>query len=97
MALAALWLTATAAPPDPAKGRELFVLCRPCHALEDVEGKIGPGLKGLFRRRRLADGARLTDKALRVRIEAGGRGMPSFQDLLSPEEREHLLAFLKTL
>jgi cytochrome c len=58
---------------------------------------MGPGLKGLFKREKLVNGKPVNEANVRALINAGGNGMPSFMDLLSDEEREDVIAFLKTL
>src|ERR1035438_6525556 len=82
---------------DPAKGKEAFQPCAVCHNTDSEEKKIGPGLKGLFKRDKLADGKKLTELSIRARIDDGGTGMPAYKDLLSDQEKEDLVAYLKTL
>ncbi len=53
------------------------------------EKKIGPGLKGLFKRDKLANGKKVTDATVREQIDQGGNGMPPYKDLLSDDEKDN--------
>jgi mono/diheme cytochrome c family protein len=95
------FLTAGAAPAvaaDAAKGKELFDdQCSVCHETASTEKKMGPGLKGLFKRDKMTNGKKPTVENVTKVIQEGGNGMPAYADILSKEELEHLLAYLKTL
>src|SRR6202140_2695233 len=82
---------------DAAKGKETFDQCSVCHNTDSDEKKIGPGLKGLFKHDKLKNGKKVTDDNVKAVINAGGNGMPSYADMLSDEERDNLIAYLKTL
>jgi len=82
---------------DAAKGKEVFEQCSVCHNADSEEKKMGPGLKGLFKKAKMANGKAPTEQNVKALINAGGNGMPGYQDLLSDEERDNLLAYLKTL
>ncbi len=83
---------------NPEKGKEVFAQCSVCHNANNTEKKVGPGLKGLFKRDKLAStGKKVTDANVRARIDEGGGGMPAYKDLLSDEEKTDLIAYLKTL
>jgi cytochrome c len=86
-----------AKPGDANKGKEVFEQCSVCHNSDSEERKMGPGLKGLFKREKLVNGKPVNEANVRALINAGGNGMPSFMDLLSDDEREDVIAFLKTL
>ena len=91
-------LTALAAAKgDPEKGKEVFQQCAICHAPDSDDKKVGPGLKGLFKKDKLSNGKKPTDANIRARIDEGGNGMPAYKDLLSDQEKEDLIAYLKTL
>ena len=79
------------------KGKEVFEQCSVCHNADSDEKKMGPGLKGLFKRDKLKNGKKVTEANVRAVINAGGNGMPSYADMLSDEERDNLIAYLKTL
>jgi mono/diheme cytochrome c family protein len=82
---------------DAARGKAVFEQCAPCHSATSVEKKLAPGLKGLFRRAKLASGKPVTGENVLARVNTGGDGMPPYKDILSDKERADLLAYLKTL
>jgi cytochrome c len=80
------------------KGKAVFAQqCVTCHNATTAEKKMGPGLKGLFKKDKLADGKKATEQNIRAQVENGGKGMPAYKDMLSPEERNNLMAYLKAL
>ena len=90
--------SAAAAPRDEvAKGKQVFQLCSGCHSTESDKKKVGPSLRGLFKRSSLGDGQPVTEKNIRIIIQKGRDGMPSFSEALSPQQVEQLIAFLKEL
>lgn len=82
---------------DATKGKEVFEQCSVCHNADSDEKKMGPALKGLFKREKLSNGKKLNEESVRGLINTGGNGMPAYEELLSAEERDNLLAYLKTL
>jgi cytochrome c2 len=82
---------------DAAKGKEVFEQCSVCHNADSAEKKMGPGLKGLFKKDKMANGKKPTDATVRAKIDEGGNGMPSYKDMLSDQEKDDLIAYLKTL
>ena len=83
---------------DAAKGKETFEgNCGVCHNADSEERKIGPGLKGLYKKEKLANGKKPSDATVTAMINEGGNGMPSFGDLLTAAEKADLVAYLKTL
>ena len=82
---------------DAAKGKVVFQQCLMCHNTDNAEKKIGPGLKGLFHKEKLQNGKKLTESSVRAQIDAGGNGMPPYKDMLSDQEKDDLMAYLKTL
>ena len=92
--------SALAAPQkgDAAKGKEIVgEQCAVCHNTENDEKKMGPSLKGLYKKGKLKNGKPANDANVKAVINAGGNGMPAYQDMLSDEERDHIIAFLKTI
>lgn len=81
---------------DAKKGKEVFEQCGVCHAESD-EKKMGPGMKGLFKKSKLVNGKQPTEANVRAKIDEGGNGMPAYKDMLSNQEKDDLIAFLKTL
>ncbi|MEQ1948318.1 MAG: cytochrome c [Bryobacteraceae bacterium] len=97
-ALLAIGLPMTAFAPDAKKGKATFdESCGSCHMASSTEALVGPGLKGLFKRAKLANGKALNEAAVRDLINKGGDVMPPFGDTLKPAEKDDLVAYLKTL
>jgi cytochrome c len=83
---------------DAAKGKEVFEQCSVCHNSDSTEVKMGPGLKGLFKKEKMtSSGKPVTEANILMKINEGGNGMPSYKDILSDEEKANVIAFLKTL
>ncbi len=81
-----------------AKGKEVFESnCSVCHNADSTEVKVGPGLKGLFKRATLNNKKKVSDMTVREMINMGGNGMPSYADMLTNAEKADVLAYLKTL
>ena len=89
--------TAANKPGDAAKGKEVFEQCAVCHNIDSDEKKMGPSLKGLFKRDKLKNGKKVTEDAVRAIINAGGNGMPAYADMLSDDEKNDVIAYLKTV
>ncbi|MBM3811934.1 MAG: c-type cytochrome [Acidimicrobiia bacterium] len=83
---------------DAAKGKEVFEQCGVCHNADSEEKKMGPGLKGLFKKATLADGkTKISEAAVRKVVDQGGNGMPAYEEMLEKKEKDDLIAYLKTL
>ncbi len=83
---------------DLDQGKKIFdARCAICHYGTTRAKKIGPGLKGLSKRGRDAEGKPVNSESLRVWIEKGGKDMPGFKSALSAEQIRALIAYLKTL
>src|SRR5882724_926937 len=95
--LAGLLTAADKKEGDATKGKEVFEQCGVCHNTDSDEKKIGPSLKGLFKHEKLKNGKKVTEANVRAIINAGGNGMPSYSDMLSDDERNDVIAYLKTL
>ena len=85
------------APGDAGKGQAVFQQCATCHLAASAEKRIGPGLKGLFKKAKMQNGRRPTEQSVRAVIESGGGGMPAFRELLTEQEKTDLIAYLRTL
>src|SRR6059058_2406513 len=88
------------APPqkgDAAKGKAVFEQCAVCHNADSDEKKMGPGLKGLYKKDKMTNGKKPSDATIKARIDEGGGGMPAYKDMLSDSEKTDLLAYLRTL
>ena len=89
---------AKGAPGVAAKGKEVFESnCSVCHNSDSTETKVGPGLKGLFKRAELNNKKKVNEANVREMINMGGNGMPSYDDMLTAAEKADVIAFLKTL
>ena len=97
------FLAVLMAPPEKtssraaSRGKELFEQCRGCHSAATGEKKVGPSLKGIFKRSRLRNGETVTEKTVREKIDLGGDGMPAYSGVLSENEKNCLIAYLKGL
>jgi cytochrome c len=78
-------------------GKELFQQCGVCHNADNAEKKLGPGLKGLFKNAKMANGKQPTEANVRAVIDEGGNGMPAYKEMLTAEEKNDVVAYLKTL
>lgn len=97
--------------PTLESGEQLFVKmgCVACHATDDkIEGKIGPGMKGLFGSdRRFEDGSSAVADEEYIResiiqpeekkVEGYEEGMPSFLGILSEHEIGSIILYIKSL
>src|SRR5215470_2248033 len=70
------------------KGKEVFTQCGVCHNADSDEKKMGPGLKGLFKKDKLTNGKKPTEPNVRSRVDEGGQGMPAYKDMLSDQEKD---------
>lgn len=80
-----------------AKGKETFQQCVICHAVDTDEKKLGPSLKGLFKRAKLQNGKPVNNTTVLAQINEGGNGMPGYSDILSAQEKADIMAYLHTL
>ncbi len=91
--------TKGAAKGDAAKGKDGFESnCSVCHNADTTDSKVGPGLKGLFKRDTLANKKKVNEANVTAMINEGSpAGMPGFADLLTSTEKADIIAYLKTL
>ena len=83
---------------DAAKGKSNFDdNCGVCHNADSTERKMGPGLKGLFKHDKLANGKAVNEASVTAMINEGGNGMPPFADVLTKAEKDDIVAYLKSL
>jgi cytochrome c len=88
----------SAGKADAAKGKAIFSdQCAVCHNVDSDEKKMGPGLKGLFKKDKMTNGKKPSDATVLSKINEGGNGMPPYKDGLSDSEKDDLIAYLKTL
>jgi cytochrome c len=82
---------------DAKKGQAAFDNCAICHNADSAEVKIGPGLKGLFKREKLVNGKPVNEENVKAVITDGSGAMPPFGDSISAEDKDNIIAYLKTL
>jgi len=88
---------ATAAAGDATKGQAAFDNCAVCHNADSTDTKVGPGLKGLFKRDKLVNGKPVNEDNVKALITEGSGAMPPFGDSISAEDKSNIIAYLKTL
>ncbi|MBI4460097.1 MAG: cytochrome c [Acidobacteria bacterium] len=76
--------------------------CQTCHEVKSNKKKVGPGLKGLFKwpAHKMADGTVMTrhdEPTIRKQIEEGSSSMPPMKGVLSKQELDDLMAYLRSL
>ena len=82
---------------DAAKGKEVFEQCSVCHNATTDQKKMGPSLKGLFKKAKMGNGMKPTEENVLNFISKGKGSMPAFANVLSAAEKADLIAYLKTL
>ncbi len=83
---------------DVSKGEDIFKQnCAVCHNTTSTETRIGPGLKGLFKRDKLTNGKAVTDANVRELIREGNSKMMPFKERLDKKQLDDLVAYLHTL
>jgi cytochrome c len=80
-------------------GKEVFEKkCAMCHFADSDQKKIGPGLKGLFKRGTFSvNGNKVTTESLKTWIENGDSLMPGMKETLEPAQIKDVVAYVKTL
>jgi mono/diheme cytochrome c family protein len=90
----------TEAQKQAARGETLFAEkgCANCHDADASETGIGPGLKDVLDAETLPSSGRpATRENIRRQFNEPYDSMPSYEDRLSEEETEQLLAYMETL
>ena len=95
--LIATGLPMLGADGDAKKGEAVFENCSVCHNADSTEAKVGPGLKGLFKREKLVNGKPVNEENVRALINDGTSAMPPMGDAMKADEKDNLIAYLKTL
>jgi cytochrome c len=95
--LLAASLSLTAADGDAKKGETVFQNCAGCHNSDSDETKVGPGLKNLFKRDKLVNGKPVNETNVKALITEGSGAMPPFGDAISSDDKDNIIAYLKTL
>jgi cytochrome c len=82
---------------DIARGKIVFDNnCDECHDAYSKEERAGPGLQGI-KDGKLPDGRKATHDQILDIINTGPAEMPSFQDRLTEQEKNDVVAFVMTL
>jgi cytochrome c len=94
-----LGVFAATKPGDAAKGKDVFEgTCQACHNADSTDPKVGPGLKGLFKKAAMGNKKKPSDATVLEIINKGSGGnMPPLADQLTDQEKADVIAYLKTL
>ena len=71
--------------------------CAVCHWPDKTDKRIGPGMKGLYKRAKMFDERPLNDANIRELIMKGGGKMVGFEESLDAKQLDAVIAYLKTL
>ena len=85
--------------PQEASGRHIYdQYCDRCHAPYSTRGRKGPSLKGLFKQQYLPkSGMPANDQRVGDIIRLGRGKMEGFEQILTQQQIDDLLAYLHTL
>jgi len=85
--------------PQQAVGRKIYDnYCDRCHRPYSTKGKKGPGLKGVFQNKYLPQtGLPANDDRVTDIIRNGRPDMPGYSQVLSSQDMQDLLAYMRTL
>ena len=84
--------------PQQAFGRRVYdARCAECHYAYSKGDLRGPSLNGLFKRQFMKNGMPANDERVSDIILLGRAKMPGFQQKLTPQQLEALMAYLHTL
>jgi mono/diheme cytochrome c family protein len=84
--------------PQQAYGRRVYdARCAECHYAYSTRNLRGPSLAGLFKHPYMKNGMPANDERVTDIILIGRAKMPGFQQKLTPQQMEALMAYLHTL
>jgi mono/diheme cytochrome c family protein len=84
--------------PEQAYGRRVYdARCAECHYAYSKRDLRGPSLAGLFKHSYMKNGMPANDDRVTDIILLGRSKMPAFQQKLTPQQLEALMAYLHTL
>ena len=84
--------------PQQAYGRRVYdARCAECHYAYSTRNLRGPSLAGLFQHQYMKNGMPANDDRVSDIILLGRAKMPGFQQKLTPQQMEALMAYLHTL
>lgn len=80
-------------------GKALFeTKCAVCHNANSDVKKVGPGLKGIFKRGTFStNNIKVSDQTLKTWIENGDTLMPPFKNVFKGDQIKDVIAYVKTL
>ena len=84
--------------PQQARGRRVYdARCAECHYAYSSRNLRGPSLHGLFKKQFMSSGIPANDDRVTDIILLGRAKMPGFQQKLTQQQLDDLLAYLHTL
>ncbi len=84
--------------PQQARGRRVYdARCAECHFAYSKRDLRGPSLHGLFQKQFMTNGMPANDDRVGDIILMGRAKMPAFQQKVTPQQFEDLMAYLHTL
>lgn len=84
--------------PRQASGRRVYdVRCGECHYAYSKRDLRGPSLHGLFKKQYMGNGMPANDDRVTDIILMGRAKMPAFQQKLTQQQLDNLMAYLHTL
>lgn len=90
--------TKMAAAGDKEKGKDVYKAnCAVCHYADKTDKRIGPGLKGLYKKAKMDNGKPVNDAKVREIIMEGYGKMMPFKEKLDKQQLEDLMAYTRTL
>ncbi len=84
--------------PEQAAGRRVYdTRCAECHYAYSKRNLRGPSLNGLFKKQFMTNGIPANDDRVTDIILMGRAKMPAFQNKLTQQQLDSLMAYLHTL
>ncbi len=84
--------------PQQAHGRAIYDQhCLVCHEAYSSKDLNGPSLIGLYKKKYMVSGQPVNDERVRDIINMGKPKMPAYQNQLSAQDVDDLMAYMKTL
>jgi len=84
--------------PQQAAGRRVYeTRCSDCHFAYSTRNLRGPSLNGLFKKQFMTNGMPANDDRVTDIILLGRAKMPAFQNKLTQQQLDDLMAYLHTL
>lgn len=84
--------------PQQARGRRVYdTRCAECHFAYSKRNLRGPSMNGLFKKQFMGNGMPANDDRVSDIILLGRAKMPAFQQKLTQQQLDDLLAYLHTL